>query len=77
MANQTFAKTATRLQVRLHGCSFESMALELMKIERDMQSKFGKLRAGTYKWLKNQRNRKIRRVPKDQVPVVKNVGWEF
>jgi len=29
------------------------------------------------KWMKNQRNRKIRRVPKDQVPNIKYHGWEY
>ena len=29
------------------------------------------------KWMKNQRNRKIRRVKSDEIPHVKYVGWEY
>jgi len=29
------------------------------------------------KWLKNQRNRKIRRVKQDEVPNIKYAGWEY
>lgn len=29
------------------------------------------------KWLKNQRNRKIRRVKQDETPNIKYDGWEY
>jgi hypothetical protein len=34
-------------------------------------------KAGTGKWRKNQRNRKIRRIPQDQIPNIKYNGWEY
>jgi len=36
-----------------------------------------KANAGTRKWMKNQRNRKIRRVPKDEVPHIKYKEYEY
>ncbi len=49
------------------------MGLILEKIERWLDGK----RHHSRKWAKNQRNRKIRRVPKDQIPNIKHKGWEY
>lgn len=29
------------------------------------------------RWVKNQRNRKIRRVNKEEIPNIKYAGWEY
>lgn len=36
-----------------------------------------KTKRGYRKWLKNQRNRKIRRVPKSKIPNIKYRGYEY
>lgn len=46
------------------------------KIEQ-IENYFAKAKAGIRKWMKNQRNRKIRRVPKDETPNIKYNGWEY
>jgi hypothetical protein len=38
---------------------------------------FGGDKSGRRKWLKNQRNRKIRRVKQTDVPNIKYKGWEW
>ena len=49
------------------------MSLCLEKIEN-----IGKHpKAGNHKWRKNQRNRKIRRVNKEEIPNIKYCGWEY
>ena len=35
-----------------------------------------KVKRGYRKWLKNQRNRKIRRVPKNEIPNIKYKFWD-
>lgn len=52
------------------------MSLCLEKIEH-MERKYPGAKSHSRRWLKNQRNRKIRRVPKTQVPHIKNKGWEY
>lgn len=49
------------------------MALQTEQIETN----FGVREAGARKWMRNQRNRKIRRVPKDEFPNIKYNGWGF
>lgn len=49
------------------------MSLCLEKIERQFDGKKHRSR----KWLKNQRNRKIRRTKKTEIPNIKHVGWEY
>jgi len=53
------------------------MSLRAWQIEIHLDRIFGKPKAGVRKWIRNQRNRKIRRVPKDQVPNIKYEGWEY
>lgn len=49
------------------------MALDVEKIEH-----WGKEKAGLHKWMKNQRNRKIRRTPINKEPEPKKYkGWEY
>ena len=51
------------------------MSLNIEKIES-----FGgesRNKAKSKKWRKNQRNRKIRCVPYDEIPHIKNKGWEY
>ena len=49
------------------------MSLHLEKIERYFDGK----RTHSRKWEKNQRNRKIRRVKKIEIPNIKHKGWEY
>jgi hypothetical protein len=49
------------------------MALATEQIENFRGSR----KAGERKWLKNQRNRKIRRVDAEEIPSVKYRGWEY
>jgi hypothetical protein len=49
------------------------MSLRLEQIE----NQFGESRAGNRKWMKNQRNRKIRRVKTETIPNIKYCGWEY
>ena len=49
------------------------MALKNEKIERHLDGK----RHHSRKWEKNQRNRKIRRVKKTEIPNIKYNGWEY
>mgnify|MGYP001559041445 CR=1 FL=1 len=49
------------------------MSLCLEKIERHLDGK----RSHSRKWLKNQRNRKIRRTSKFEKPNIKHKGWEY
>ena len=51
------------------------MSLNLEKIEHLERWLGGK--SHSRKWMKNQRNRKIRRVPKDEIPNIKYSGWEY
>ena len=51
------------------------MSLNLEKIEH-LERWLGR-KSHSRKWMKNQRNRKIRRVPKNQIPNIKNKGWEY
>jgi hypothetical protein len=51
------------------------MSLCLQKIEH--LERFLGRRSYSRKWLKNQRNRKIRRVPIGIVPNIKHKGWEY
>ena len=36
-----------------------------------------KVKAGSRKWLKNQRNRKIRHIDQTEKPNIKYGGWEY
>lgn len=49
------------------------MSLYLEKIERHFDGN----RRRSRKWAKNQRNRKIRRTKKTEIPNVKYKGWEY
>jgi hypothetical protein len=51
------------------------MSLSLEKIEH-LERLLGR-KSHSRKWMKNQRNRKIRRVPKTEVPYIKYNGWEY
>jgi hypothetical protein len=53
------------------------MGLCTEQIEIHLDYLFGKPKAGGRKWLRNQRNRKIRRVPQTEVPYIKYKGWEY
>jgi len=52
------------------------MALKLEQIEKFWPDKFT-VKAGRRKWLKNQRNRLIRRVDVTKEPNIKYYGWEY
>ena len=47
------------------------MSLKIEQICRKGQSK-----PKSRKWMKNQRNRKIRRTAKDEIPAIKYRGWD-
>ena len=47
------------------------MGLRLIQIEHFIGDKYAKANAGARKWLKNQRNRKIRRTKIDEEPKLK------
>ena len=49
------------------------MSLRLEQIENHL----GKVKAGTRKWMKNQKARKVRRVKQTEVPNIKYSGWEY
>ena len=49
------------------------MSLHLYQISR---YRCFKVKRGYRKWLKNQRNRKIRRVPKNEIPNIKYKFWD-
>jgi hypothetical protein len=49
------------------------MSLSLEKIERHLDGH----KHHSRKWAKNQRNRKIRRVKKTEIPNIKYRGWEY
>ena len=51
------------------------MSLYLEQIEH-LERALGR-KSKSRKWHKNQRNRKIRRVKKDEVPYIKYNGWEY
>jgi hypothetical protein len=51
------------------------MSLSLEKIEH-LERWLGK-KSHSRKWLKNQRNRKIRRVNQTEIPNIKYKGWEY
>ena len=54
------------------------MGLRLIKIEHFLGDKYMKANAGARKWLKDQRNRKIRRAKIEEVPPVKEYrNYEF
>lgn len=54
------------------------MSLRYPQIEYYFSQKFGlKHKAGFRKWLKNQRNRKIRHVAQTEKPDIKYGGWEY
>jgi hypothetical protein len=54
------------------------MSLRYPQIEHHFSQKFGlKPKAGFRKWLKNQRNRKIRRTAHTETPNIKYGGWEY
>ncbi len=54
------------------------MGRDLSQIEHKFSQKFGlKPKAGFRKWLKNQRNRMIRRVAQSEKPNIKYGGWEY
>jgi len=48
------------------------MSLKLEQIEHRAPRK-----SGARRWMKNQRNRKIRRVPATETPAIKYLGWEY
>lgn len=52
------------------------MSLSLEQIEH-LERWLGAKKSKSRKWLKNQRNRKIRRADKTEVPHVKYKGWEW
>jgi hypothetical protein len=54
------------------------MAFQSYQIDHKLGQKFmpAKPKAGFRKWLKNQRNRKIRRVSEHETPNIKYAGWE-
>lgn len=49
------------------------MSLFLYQITKNY---WGRKKKGYNKWLKNQRNRKIRRVPKNEIPNIKYKFWD-
>lgn len=51
------------------------MSLSLEKIDR-LDHQMG-WKSHSRKWLKNQMNRKIRRVKKTEIPKIGNKGWEY
>lgn len=51
------------------------MSLSIEKIEHIEHYLGGK--SHSRKWMKNQRNRKIRRVKKTEIPKVGYHGWEY
>jgi hypothetical protein len=54
------------------------MALRNYQIEHKFTQKYHlKPKAGFRKWLRNQRNRKIRKTDKTEVPNIKYGGWEY
>ena len=54
------------------------MALRLIKIEHFIGGKYAKANAGSRKWMKNMRNRIIRRTKIEQEPQVKKYkDYEF
>jgi len=54
------------------------MGLKNYQIEHKFSQKHSlKPKAGFRKWLRNQRNRKIRKIDKTDVPNIKYGGWEY
>jgi hypothetical protein len=54
------------------------MGLRNYQIETNFTQKNGlKPKTGFRKWLRNQRNRKIRRVKETEKPNIKYSGWEY
>jgi len=54
------------------------MSLRNQQIEHWFNRKYDvKPKAGFRKWLKKQRNRKIRQSPKTEIPDIKYEGWEY
>lgn len=54
------------------------MSLRNCQIEHWFNQKYPvKPKAGFRKWLKKQRNRKIRQTPKTEIPTVMYNGWEY
>ena len=54
------------------------MGCNISQIEHKFSQKNGlKPKAGFRKWLKSQRNRKMRRVEQSEKPSVKYDGWEY
>jgi hypothetical protein len=54
------------------------MGLRLWQIEHKFTQTLDiKGKAGLRKWLKNQRNRKIRQIKQTEKPNIKYGGWEY
>jgi hypothetical protein len=59
-------------------CVTLCMSLRLWQIEHEFTQTFGiNGKAGFRKWLKNQRNRKIRQIKQTEIPNIKYGGWEY
>lgn len=55
-----------------------AMATPKFQIDHKFAQQYGlKPKAGYRKWLRTQRNRKIRRVAQDEKPNIGYAGWEY
>jgi hypothetical protein len=58
--------------------SAKYMSLRNQQIEHRFNRKYAlRPKAGFRKWLKKQRNRKIRQIPKIEISNIKYNGWEY
>jgi hypothetical protein len=54
------------------------MSYNNIQIDKKFVKQFNiKPKAGFRKWLKHERNRKIRRVRQTEIPHIKYAGWEY
>ena len=54
------------------------MGLQYYQIDKSFSKKNKiKVKAGFRKWLRNQRNRKIRHISETEKPNIKYGGWEY